>query len=155
MSVEQNFYELCLKYDNKANNDYKGSLLYKAYENEKYGEELLASYIMVKEKFDSVYAFLLTKTRIIEINSYSTMYIVTTKKFKYISKVTVEQEFDDKLIKEILNDEVIPERVQLRVQFVDYRNEIEELVWEGIEKKEDIIQVLNFANKLKQIQATS
>lgn len=152
-NIEKSFYELCQKYNNPDNNDYKGSLLYKAFESEKYGEELLASYITSKQKFDCLYAFLITKSRIIEINSYSTMFIVSSKKFKYIKKVVVEQDFDDKQVEEMLSNNIYPERVQIKAYFVDYSNEVEELSWENIESKENIAHAVEFGRRLFQLQA--
>lgn len=150
--IEQKFFDDCKKYNDRENNNFKGSLLYKAFENEKYEEELLASYITMKEKFDCLYAFLLTRSRIIEISAYSTMCITQSKKIKVIKKISLEQSFDDKVVEKILNDEMLPERVQLRVSFIDPINQVEDFAIDNVEKSEDVLQVLEFAKSLSRLQ---
>lgn len=151
--LEKDFYELCKKHNDQKNNDFKGFLLFKSFKEQKCGEVLLANFVIDKSKFDSIFAVILTQTRIIEINTYSTMNIVSTLKFKQINKVIVQQEFDDKKVKEILKDEEYPERVQLKVQFVNSNNSIEELSWDNVDQIDNIKQVLNFANVIRQLQA--
>lgn len=150
--AEKEFFDACQKYIDADNNQFKGSLLYKAYTDVKYGEELLASYIVKKEKFDSIYAFVLTKTRIIEISVYSTMFIVSSKRYKNIKKIMVEKDFDDKTIQGLLEDKGTLDRVQIKFLVVDDTNSTEEISWENIDSQEDISQALNFAEKLSQIQ---
>ena len=147
-SNESKLREVCKTYNNYENDDFKGDLLYKAFEDFKYEEELLASYITPKQKFDCIYGFLLTNTRIIEISSYTTMYTITIKRYKQIKKVILEREIDDSQAKNVLLDEAKLERVQVRLTFIDCNNQEEEFVWENIESEESIDQAIDFANKV-------
>ena len=150
--IEQKFFDICERYNDPENNNFKGALLFKAFQNEKLDEELLTSYVTIKEKFDCLYAFLLTRSRIIEISTYSTMCITQSKKFKEIKKISLEQSFDDREIEKILKDEALPERVQLRMSFIDHSNQPEDFSLDNIEKRENIIQVLEFARVLSGLQ---
>lgn len=150
--AENNFINACQKYINHDERVFKGKLLYKAYMEEKRNEELITSYVAAKEKFDCTQAFLLTKTRLIEINAYSTMYIVTIRKYKSIKKFTIEREFDNELVENILENKAFPERVQVKITFIDHSNEHEEILWENIEDKDCIIQAQDFVEKLSLLQ---
>jgi hypothetical protein len=150
--IEQDFFDVCQMYNNPENNDFKGALLFESFKNAKLNEELLASYVNIKEKFDCLYAFLVTRTRILEISVYSTMCITQSKRFKEIKKILVEKAFDEQEIQKIITDEVLPERVQLKISFVDFTNQTEDVSLENIEKREDIAQALEFAKMLSKLQ---
>lgn len=151
--IEQKFLDVCEMYNDCENKNFKGSLLFQSFQKAKLDEELLASYVTIKEKFDCLYAFLVTRSRILEISVYSTMCITQFKRYKEIKKISVEKSFDDNQIEKIISEEALPERVQLKVSFVDHTNQTEDLSFENIEKREDIIQVLEFARMLSQLQA--
>lgn len=145
---EINMHEVCKKFNNYENKDFKGDLLFKAYEDYKYEEDLLSSYIAAKEKFDCLYGFFLTNTRIIEINAYSTMYTVTIKKYKAIKKIVLEKEFDNNKINNVLSEKIDAERLQLRVTYVDINGQEEEYNWEHMESEDNINQADVFAKRL-------
>jgi hypothetical protein len=153
LEVEKRFNKVCMEYDDPGENDYKGSILLKTFENQKFGEDLLAFYITVKQKFDCINAFIVTATRIIEINAYTTMCITNSRKYKSLQKINIEQAFDDRQIEKVLHDEIKPERIQIRLAFICDNNETEEFVWENEEDEESIFGALNFSKQLLKIQA--
>jgi hypothetical protein len=153
LEVEKRFRDLCQQYDNTEENDYKGSILLKVFESQKFGEDLLAAYITIKQKFGCLNAFIITSTRIIEINAYTTMYITNSRKYKSIKKVNIEQAFDDRQVEKMLHDEINPERIQIRLSVIYDNNEAEEFVWENIEDKVNILNALEFSKQLLKIQA--
>lgn len=152
---EKKFYDYCKSFNNSDKGELKGDLIFGAYEKEKHNEELLASYVLPKQKFDCLYAFIVTKTRIIELSAYSTMFTVSIKRYKSIKKVVFEQAFDDRQVEQFIKGNVYPERVQIKLQLIDEQNQPEEFVWENIEIKENIIQAIDFANKLNEVQANN
>ena len=152
MEAERNFHEMCRQYNDANANDHKGDLLHNAFDKYKYDEDLLAFYVAPKTKFDCLYGFLVTQTRIFEINTYTTMVTVTVRKYKDIKKVVFEREFEEKNAKKVVDGESRPERVQLKFSYVDQNNNEEEVVWESIINKENIIHATDFANTLLELQ---
>ncbi len=150
--LENQFLNQCSIYNDYENNDYKGDLIIKAYKEHIFDEDLLAFYIALKQKFDCLYGFLLTKNRIIEISAYTTMYTINIRKYKAVKKVILEKEFDETKIKKFIASEMLPERVQVRFSYLDINNQEDEIVWEGIEKKESITQAIEFAENIFRLQ---
>lgn len=149
---ESGFIKLCNKFNDYEKNDHKGDLIIKAYKEHIFDEDLLAFYIIQKQKFDCLYGFLLTKSRLIEISAYSTMYTINIKKYNAIKKMILEKEFDENKTKKIIAGEILPERIQLRFTYVDINNQEEEIIWESIENKENIAQAIEFADEIFRLQ---
>lgn len=151
--LEKSLSETCKKYNDYENEILKGDLIYNSFLENQLGEELLAYYVVPKQKFDCLYGILFTNTRIIEVNSYSTMVSLSVKKYKQIKKIIFEKEFDAANIKAILSNESWPERVLLKITYIDIDDQEEEISWEKIENEENIIDVMTFVKLITKIQS--